>query len=178
MTSVSAYFDRAISASSRINTALYLVLVIFSLMFYGCGSSEPSNTATTPQTGGTSTVDPAPQTPATGAAGGSSGAADATREEAAFTVQIGLKDGRFTAGTPKAVAIIESVPLELEFDVRDNEKYPLVVVAGASGVTEELVFERRGSYTKQFPALKRDEVFRVSLGDETIEITAGFEPGP
>lgn len=178
MASLSAYFERAISASSRTNIALYLVLTIVALVFYGCGSSEPSKTATTPQTGATSTVDAAPQTAATGAAGSSTGAADATREEAAFTVQIGLEGGKFTSGTPRSVSIIEDVPLELEFDVRDDSKYPLVIVTGSGEVNKDLVLDTRGEYATQFPPLKRNEVFKVSLGGETIEITAGFEPGP
>lgn len=178
MTSVSAYFERAISASLRTNIAPYLFLIIVALTFYGCGSSDSSKTTTAPQAGPTSALGAAPQTAATGAAGSSSGATDATREQAAFTVQIGLKDGKFTAGTPMTVSIIEGVPLELEFDVRDDGKYPLVIVTGSGEVNKDLVLDTPGDYATQFPALKRDDVFKVSLGEATIEITAGFEPGP
>lgn len=178
MNSVSAYFDPAIRPSSRPKLAIYLVFAVIAVAFYGCGEGDKRATHVTPPTGEAATVQTDPQVAATGAVGATERTDATSSEESAFTVQIELKDGRFTRDTPRSVAIIEGVPINLEFKVRDGGRYPLVIEAESDEISKDLVLDEPGGYSEQFPALDRDEVLKVRLGDETVAITAGFEPGP
>lgn len=211
MTSISAFIDRAISASLKRNTAVYLIVMVAALAISGCGEDEKTPAQKLAESA-TSSVGPPGTTPADpgGTEAGSTGASNEAKKEssskskskkrsnpdvqipnsekpktesdttepARMALTINLKNGKFTSTTPTNLLVPTEIDVELDVYVQDNRRYTLTVVKAKGGGTESPIFPKKGYYTFPIGAMAEGQVATVKLGDETIKIKAGAEPGP
>lgn len=157
---------------------LYLLLLLAVVAFSGCGSADPDVAAPTERAGASVATGASPPVGATDPTGPTSNDAERAAEASTFPVNIGLRDGKFTPGTEREISVIDGVNLQFEFDVRDDRVYEIQVADNLGGEFEPFRFDARGKFETVFGPLKPDQSLRLTLGDERVEITTGFEPGP
>lgn len=158
--------------------ALYLLLLLAAVSFSGCGSTDTDVAAPTDRTGASVAAGASPSVGTTDATGSTSADADKTAEASTFPVNIGLRDGKFTPGTEREISVIDGVSLQFEFDVRDNRSYEIQVADNLGGNFESFRFDTRGNFESVLGPLKPDQSLTLTLGEERVVITTGFEPGP
>lgn len=157
---------------------LYAILTFAAVCFSGCGSAEMDVAAPTGRTGALVAAGASPSVGADEATGPTSGDKDETTEASTFPVNIGLRDGKFTPGTERVISVIDGINLQFEFDVRDDLDYEIQVTDNLGGDFESFRFDTRGKFEAVLGPLEPDQSLRLTLGDERVEVTAGFEPGP
>lgn len=178
MASLSAFSGRVIRNSSSANKALYLLLLLSLLAFSGCGTSDSSDRAPTAGNGASVATGASPSVSAPEATGPASASTDENKEAPSFPVRIGLRDGKYTPGTEREIAVIDGVSLLFEFDVRDSREYEIKVTDNLGGDFESFEFDTRGDFGTSFGPLKPNQTIYLTLGSEKVTITTDFEPGP